>query len=331
MIWIKKEKIVATVADFYLDTIALGLTKAGKEVKAIYEWDEMQYQPGDRVVVIGATRAMELWGKKIPYYYWAQGIWPEESYLRYGSRVRQWAQSKLEKRALKQAEFVFFVSDAMKKHFEKKYKLQFDGKCYIMPCANEQLHSEAFSTPGKYENNVFCYAGGLSQWQCFDETVALYAKIEAARPDSRLLLLVKEKDQALQMLQKYAVKNYSIDYVPIEQLPQALSQAKFGFVIRSASPINAVATPTKIVTYLCNGLIPIYSHTLSGIREMLAGAKTPICYQNDGDITKILSVMDRDLPAKEVQSDLEAVYQKAYRRQRHVEQIAAHFQAQLGR
>ncbi len=331
MIWIKKEKIVATVADFYLDTIAQGLEKAGHRTKAIYEWSEMDYSEGDRVLVIGATRAKELWGRKIPYYYWAQGIWPEESFLRYGSHVRSWVQGIMEKRALKKAEFVFFVSNAMKKHFEEKYKLNFDGKCYIMPCANEKFHREAFLTPGKYESNVFCYAGALSQWQCFEETVALYKKIETARPDSHLLLLVKEREQAEKLLAKYKVKNYSIDYVSIEELPRVLAKVKFGFVIRKESPVNAVATPTKVVTYLCNGLIPIYSHTLSGIREILLDAQNPICYQNNGDISEIIKRMEQKLDPKEVQSDLETVYQKAYSWAGHVDQIAARFQAQMGR
>ncbi len=329
MIWIKKEKIVATVADFYLDTIALGLTRAGREVKAIHEWSEMDHKPGDRVLVIGATRARPLWKKKIPYYYWAQGIWPEESRLRGGSRLRCWVQGVLEKRSLKKAEFVFFVSDAMKKHFEKKYKLNFQGKCYIMPCANEQFHEEAFSAPGKYENNVFCYAGALSQWQCFEETVALYKKIEELRPDSHLLLLVKEREQAEKMLAKYKVKNYSIDYVPVDQLPRVLQKAKFGFVLRKESPVNAVATPTKVVTYLCNGLIPIYSHSLTGIREILQDAKMPIVYQNDGDISQILKIMDRKLDQKEVRIDFETVYQKAYHRAGHIDQIGAHFKAKV--
>ncbi len=331
MIWIKKETIVATVADFYLDTIALGLAQAGHQVKAIFQWEEMDYTPGDRVLVIGATRAQPLWKKKIPYYYWAQGIWPEESYLRYGSRLRYLVQSYLEKKSLKKADFVFFVSEAMKKHFESKYKLQFDGKCYIMPCANEQFHPEAFHTPGKYRENVFCYAGALSQWQCFEETVALYKKIEERRPESHLLLLVPDRGKALEMLNKYQVQNYSIDYVSLEELPQRLAKAKFGFVLRQESPVNAVATPTKVVTYLCNGLIPIYSQALTGIQEILKDAKLPVCYGNDGDISQIIARMERDLQPEEVQSDLETAYQTAYHRQQHIQRIAAHFQTPVGR
>lgn len=327
MIWIKREKLVATVADYYLDTIAQGLEKAGYPVRAAYEWEEMDIRPGDQALIIAATRAYHLWKKKIPYLYWAQGVWPEESYLRYHSPLRFRVQSHLEKRALKKAEFVFFVSESMKNHFEAKYKLHFHGKCYIMPCANEQFHPEAFDAPGKYESNVFCYAGALSRWQCFEETVALYKKIERARPDSRLLLLVKERQQALAMLEKYDVKNYSIDYVPVEKLPEVLRQAKFGFVLRQESPVNAVATPTKVVTYLCNGLIPIYSHTLTGIREILKDARYPIVYENNGDISRILEAMDGPMNPEEVRSDLEAIYETTYQRSQHIDRIGRRYQA----
>ncbi len=325
MIWVKKETQIATVTDYYLDTILEGLKKAGRPVKAIYEWEEMDYKPGDRVVTIAAIRAQKLWKKKIPYIYWAQGIWPEESMLRYGSRLRFWLQSYLEKKALKKADFVFFVSESMKKHFESKYKLHFDGKCYIMPCANEPFHPSAFDAPGKYDHNVFCYAGALSEWQCFEQTVALYKTIETQRPDSRLLLLVKDREQALAMLQKYKVKNYSIDYVAVDQLPKALEQAKFGFVLRQESPINAVATPTKVATYLCNGLIPIYSHALTGIHESLSNASYPVCYKNDEDISEIIQRMEAHLRPEEVRTDLERVYRKTYHRDTHIQNIASHF------
>lgn len=328
-IWIKKETIVATVTDFYLDVIAQGLTLAGHEAPSAYEWEEMDIQPGDRVLVIGATRARELWKKKIPYLYWAQGVWPEESYMRYHSVIRYLVQSYLERKSLKKAEFVFFVSDAMKKHYEKKYRLKFEGKFYIMPCVNEEFHRESFHAPGKYENRVFCYAGGLSEWQCFEETVALYRKIEEKYPDSKLLLLVKERDKALEVLQKYGVNNYEINYVPREELEQVLKGAAFGFVLRKDSAVNKVATPTKALTYLANGLIPVYSRCLEGLRGILGDTRHAVCCADEGDISGIVPMMDNSVNSEEVQKEFEAIYHKHYDPKRHIQQIAALFKARL--
>lgn len=329
MIWIKHETLVATVSDYYLDIIADGLRQAGQEVAAVYEWEDMGLRKGDRVVTIAATRAQKLWNTNTPYYYWAQGIWPEESYMRYGSRLRFWLQGCLEKRSLKKAEFVFFVSKAMKRHFEKKYKLDFEGRHYIMPCANEALHADSFHADGKYEENVFCYAGAMSAWQCFEETVALYAKLEAQIPNAKLLLLVKERETALSMLEKYGVRNFEIDYVPTEQLPQRLRGVKFGFVLRQPSPVNQVATPTKVVTYLANGILPIYSSCLDSVGEILNGSQFPIAYHNDGNLTDILRRATGTVDAGEVYKEFESIYDRHYCRQKHTQQIAAVFKARL--
>jgi hypothetical protein len=35
------------------------------------------------------------------------------------------------------------------------------------------------------------------------------------------------------------------------------SAADFGFIVRDKSPVNGVACPTKLIEYLCYGVIPI--------------------------------------------------------------------------
>lgn len=328
-VFIKRERIVATVTDYYLDVIAEGLRAAGHRVELSYDWEDMDASGTDMGMIIGATRAPDMWKRKLPYLYWAQGIWPEESMMRHGSRLRFLAQSWLERQALKRAKFVFFVSDAMKQHYEKKYRLSFEGRCYIMPCANEALHPQSFATPGKYTDNVFCYAGGLAAWQCFEETVELYAKIEQQVDNARLLLLVKERDTALETLKRYGVQNYEINFVPREELAQVLKGVKFGFVLRNESPVNRVATPTKVLTYLANGLIPIYSDCLQSVGELLDGSQYCVAYHNDGSIDDILDRIHADIHAGEVRKDFETIYHTHYQSQRHIERICAHFQAGL--
>lgn len=326
-IFIKREQLVATVTDFYLDTIAEALCQAGHSVTASYEWDGLA--GCDMAVIIAATRAPKLWKAKIPYIYWSQGVWPEESRMRGASYPKYLLQSALERLALKKARYVFFISHVMKRHYEKKYRLNFEGRHYIMPCANEQLQQQAFHTPGKYENNVFCYAGGLSAWQCFEQTVALYAQLEKQLPNAKLLLLVKDRELALQTLQKYGVKNYSIDYVAKEALPQVLSTVKFGFVLRQPSPVNAVATPTKVITYLAAGMIPIYSGCLESVDEILAGCAHCVKLDNENDLNPILEMTQRQLTAEEVYKDFETICRQHYHRQKHIDGIRRDLQAKL--
>lgn len=323
MIWIKKEKNNAVVTDYYLETIAGAFEALGHRVAFTREIGEILPAEGDTVVVSTAPDVLRMGRKCRRVIFWAQGVWPEESLMRNGSRLRFAITSLIEKQALKRAEFVFFVSDAMREFYEKKYSLNFDGKCYIMPCSNEALHPQSFLTEGKYTDNVFCYAGGISVWQCFEQTVALYKKIEEKFGNTKLLLLVKDRDKAMEYLGKYGVANYEINFVPVGQLPEVLKTAKFGFVLREPSAVNAVATPTKMLTYLANGLIPVYSDCLKGMEGILKHTQFAVPYGNDEDLSGIEKMMASAIDPKEVLEEYEAIYADHYDRNEHIRRICA--------
>ncbi|HCH8014075.1 TPA: hypothetical protein NJW72_003719, partial [Acinetobacter baumannii] len=103
------------------------------------------------------------------------------------------------------------------------------------------------------------YAGSLATWQCVDKTLELYSLIERVLPNASLTLLTKEKELAETMINNYKIKNYSIKYVSLENLDTELLKYKYGFLIRENHIVNNVATPTKMNSYLANGIIPIYS------------------------------------------------------------------------
>jgi len=217
---------------------------------------------------------------------------------------------------------VFFVSASMRAHFKKKYGISFQNNYYIMPCANESFHSEAFENPDKYKDFVFCYAGATSVWQCFEETIELYAKIEERIPSSKLLLLVKDKELALQLLNKYGVKNYDIDFVTVDQLSKRLSNVRFGFILRKPSVVNAVATPTKTVTYLSNGIIPIYSDRLEGISDIFKDCKYKIEVNEHIDIDSVIDSVKETVASKDILREYQRLYQQFYDREKHILRIA---------
>lgn len=189
-----------------------------------------------------------------------------------------------------------------------------------MPCLNEQIHKDSFFTDNKYNDNFFCYAGATVNWQCFEETVALYAKIEQEQQykNCKLLLLVKNKELAMKYIEKYQVKNFEIDFVTVEELPEKLKKVKFGFLLRQESPVNAVATPTKMATYLSNGIIPIYSKALSGMEEMLKDTKYTIALSNFQDIEAIEPYLDRKIDPQEIYEDYKQLFDTVYNREQHI-------------
>ena len=131
-----------------------------------------------------------------------------------------------------------------------------------MPCFNSEIDEKAFYTSNKYINNVFLYAGALDVWQCFEETVKLYKAIEEKVENARFRVLVKNQEAADEILRKYNVKHYSLGFVPQDKIGEEMVAAKFGFCLRQDTTINRVATPTKLSTYVSNGVIPIYSDCL---------------------------------------------------------------------
>jgi len=321
MFWIKKESENATVTDYYLQIIGEALEQLNDSVVYSYEWSEIQPGKGDTVVVCTAIGALRMYLKGVKYYFWAQGVWPEESNMRHHSNLRFRVCVIVEKFALKNAEFVFMVSETMKSYYEGKYKIDFSNRYLIMPCSNDEMHVNSFHEDYKYKNNVFCYAGGTSVWQCFEETIELYSKIERRVLNAKLLLLVREKRLALECLEKYGVKNYEIDFVTVDQLSVRLKGVKFGFVLRKESPVNYVATPTKLLTYLSNGIIPIYSSSLAGVSGILKDTNYKIEYQNDGNIDQIIMLSNEAPDGDSILKEYMNVYSEKYDKKRHIQRI----------
>lgn len=324
MYWIKKEQENPTVTDYYLETIGTVL-ETNEKVKYFHCWKETNIKKSSDVVLVStAPEAVRAFFYGYKYIFWSQGCWPEESKMRHNSTLRFKICSIIEKIALKNAIFVFFVSETMRSFYENKYNLNFENKCYIMPCSNDSMHKEAF-VDEKYNNNVFCYVGGTSVWQCFEETIELYSKIECAVENSKLLLLVKDKEKAIELLQKYKVKNYEIDYVDISKLPEKLSEVKFGFVLRKEDPVNYVATPTKVLTYLSSGVIPIYSNSLAGIKTILDETRYKVEFANKEDINKIIKLCNADLARADIEKEFMEVYLKYYDKDKNVKNISKAF------
>ncbi len=226
------------------------------------------------VTAADAARARKLgYGKVI---LWAQGLSPEESFLRHHSYLRYLVLSAIEKKGLGCADFVFLVSDEMKAHFERKYRMQIPN-AFVMPCFNEEMDREQFLVHD-YNDNVFIYAGTLAAWQCFEQTVRLYKQIEETYGNIvRFLVLTQQQKEAETVLKKYGIKNYSTACVRKEQVRMEMAKAKFGFCIREDTAVNRAATPTKLSSYVCNGVIPVYSSCLRDFHRRAQGNPYCLC------------------------------------------------------
>lgn len=252
----------AEVTDYYLDVIA-SLMEACGEKKYEDDVDLKQCKREDIIIAPTAVDFVKLYFKGYKnQIYWMQGIDAEESYMRNGSKLRSYVLDVITKFAMKKAMAIFYVSKEMKKFEEGKFDISTDRKCFIMPCFNVSRTETLQVNERKYEKNIFTYVGSLSEWQCFEETLDFYKKIEAIDPHTELKIFTFAEEEARRIVETKNIKNCTVASVAPEMMSEALADVKFGFILRNDVPVNRVATPTKLSSYLSAGVIPVFSKYL---------------------------------------------------------------------
>lgn len=318
---LRSKNISAT--EYYYDIIAKAIQIENELVYDGFEESELPKQKNILVVCGSCVEMVRLWIKgyrKIAT--WFQGTLPEESYMRNKSWVRKEVLSWIEKFALKHSVLNIMVSETMLKHYKKRYGLLLNN-IYVMPCYNVEFQKNciAFKNP---ESRVFVYAGGLSKWQCIEQMLSLYKKIEErVEGKSKLLFLTPEIDKANSIVKQYGIENYEIKSVHYSELAAEMKQAKFGFALRKDNVVNRVATPTKLANYVANGIIPIYSECVTDF--YLQSKKNP--YQvairdvNDiaiDEINKIIELLEEEIEAEELQNKMYTYFEQYYNTEYHI-------------
>lgn len=314
-----------TVTKNNFDIIIQAANKKGLQVLECHTVQEAEKVGGknDIYVLSGSGDVLNLYysGRK-NIFHWVQGIIPEESFMRHNSWWRFKILSWKEMLSLKHSKVCAFVGEPMREHYEKKYHLSFPNY-YIFPCFNTTLAPEAFNVKDKYENNYFVYAGGLAVWQCFAETLDIYKKIEDWNiPNTKLIVLTKDQDLAKQMIETKGIRYYTTGFTTPEELPKVLKDAKFGFVIRKESPVNRVATPTKISTYLSCGLIPIFGEAVETFKQLSEKMRFKVAWSgSDVDYSIVRDLMTSNIDYNDVLKEYNQFFEDNYSRDKHIEKI----------
>lgn len=311
---------------YYVNIIKDALSCKG--VNDVVVVDNIDNINSDDIVVVVNAKALVrilLKNRKQKIICWFQGIMPEEINVFYKGmskylRILLW--TIFEYIALKKNVFSIFVSERMKMHYENKYKIKIDDNYYIMPCFNQAIDRKSFFIPQKYSKPTFLYAGTLSEWQCIDEMLSLYKEIENDIPDSKLFLFTFECEKAQLLVKKFALNHVSIQYVPFDRLNEAIRQCKYGFIIRKDIEMNRVATPTKMNSYIANGIIPIYTDCIDSFKQSLSSLQYQIKMNYPLDYKSIVNFDKKEIVAEDVYAEYkEKVFSNYYSRENHIENL----------
>ena len=159
-------------------------------------------------------------------------------------------------------------------------------------------------------------------WQCFPETVAFYKSIEDDIPNAEFRVFTPDVDKAKQIMEDAGLKRYSAKFVKSDELSKELAECKFGFILRAKSPVNYVATPTKLSNYLASGLIPIVSDSVEYFKEVLDDCKYAVVLSDNSDNKKVLDLAQKAISTTELLAEYSKIFDTYYNDKLHIENIS---------
>ena len=313
----------SNVTDFYLDVVGKMFEQnTNEKYEFLNMTDICKCNKNDIIVVSIVLDFVKLYFKGFRnIVFWVQGLEPEESYLKHGSKFKCHMLNILSKFAMKHAVGVIFVSDYMLNFIEHKFNISLKEKAFVMPCFNDVINKSAFYEDNKYSQNTFCYVGSLSKWQYFEQTLKFYMKLETLLDNTKLFVYTPEKEKATNILEKLGIKNYQVDFVSVTELNSRLKKVKFGFILREDIDVNRVATPTKLSSYLSAGVIPIYSACLKDFNEISESMKYTVPVYNISEIPcHLIELCKRDINCEDIYNEYIEIFKTYYSVEHYVQQ-----------
>ena len=317
----KKTMNEATV--YYVDILKHGFIKAGYSVEETEDLSDLKKI--NKIFVMSAKWCfiVKLFNPKAKIVTWFQGLGAEEALMTRNSLVRKRLWNCVEFFALKFSWINIYVSERMHNYYQDIYRVK-DKNFFIMPCFNKKLNEDAFNLVDKYDKPSFVYAGGLDKWQCIEETLDIFCQIEKSIPAASLTLLTKDKIKAEELIKRYNIKNYKISFVGLNELDAELMKYKYGFLIRQDHIVNNVSTPTKMNSYLANGVIPIYTNAIDDFNWKLSGLKFCIQLNCDDSIkqwSQEIITYERfsSIDSIDFKREMEFIFEKYYSRNFYIE------------
>ena len=168
-------------------------------------------------------------------------------------------------KGIQNSDGVFVVTKALKDYLQELNKTKKHINYFIVPCAPETqlITKEEYEIDRKkYREKygispntlVFIYSGGVSSWQCVEESIELYLNIAKSLCRPTKMLIFSHSVDAVRSLVNDDEKSVIIDSYSPNELVHALRAGDFAFLLRKNSKTNNVAFPNKFLEYVQSGM-----------------------------------------------------------------------------
>lgn len=194
------------------------------------------------------------------------GAVPEEAdYL--GDYKKKMFYNCLERIAIERAAYVIVVSVAMKIYLISKYPdIELKTKFIVLPIFK--------SYPLNYNRDlsdrrpVIIYAGGVQKWQ---QVLKIIELINATSKLYRYKICTPDPIFFQSHISVDAIEQgrVDIDCLTNRALMEKYTGCDYGLILREDHIVNRVSCPTKLIEYLCTGVIPVFdSDNIGDFKKM---------------------------------------------------------------
>lgn len=160
------------------------------------------------------------------------------------------------------ADGYFVVSKALQNHIQNKIKGLDNKRFFIIPCGiketeinkEESLKNRAYYRL-KYglsnDELLFIYSGGVSPWQCIEESVSLFnGYCNHSSQKCKMLILSGN----LNYISRFKCENILTDSYSGDEVRKVLCAGDYAFILRGDFMTNHVAYPNKFLEYVASGM-----------------------------------------------------------------------------
>jgi hypothetical protein len=194
------------------------------------------------------------------------------------------------------------VTEALEEYVKKNYTIPSNFHFYRIPCATSTTivnEIEYVENRKKYRAKysiadneiVFIYSGGVSSWQCVEETIQLYKDLSKQINRKTRMLIFSHNIEYIKALAGNDTTIQTDSYGALE-LSKALCAGDYAFLLRKDCVTNNVAFPNKFLEYVQSGLRVITTPYVYEVYKQVSANNLGEIYLMDNNISNLVTLIN---------------------------------------